>query len=100
MMPPYRLPCETLRGCSSTSAHHLTPEPLVQPHRYAQRMFTLLSLEGTAGLSMAEQAYRLQLTEGGAEDPIFEKLLTAPPRTPTFVRLQRQLVARFRVEMR
>ena len=72
---------------------------MAAPHRFAQRMFTLLSMDGAAGLPLARDTYTRHRNEGGDEEPMFEALLEATPGTATYVKLQRELLSSMRTRM-
>jgi hypothetical protein len=66
---------------------------------FAQRMFRLLSMDA-AGMPLAEQTYDAYVAKGGEPDPMFESLRQAQPGTATFVKLQRELMQRYRQHLR
>ena len=67
--------------------------------RYAQRMYTLLSLDGGGGVDLARQTYEQHVASGAEPEPDVEAWLAATPGTPTFVKLQRVLMAQMRQRM-
>jgi hypothetical protein len=68
--------------------------------RFAQRVYTLLSIGNGDGQALALQAYDTYVAAGGARDEEMERWLDSTPGTVTFVKLQRTLMTAYRERMR